>query len=121
MRLVGSRALLRGLDRGPRELHDVLEVGGGVPALALDGDVVGDRAGRDLALHLAVRRRRVAALDAEPGVLHLVRVVGRVDAVLVTVLGGAVLHRADRDGLVVEALLRPELPVGAPDEAADEE
>lgn len=110
-------ALLRGLGGGLGELHDVAEVRRRVPALALDGDVVGDGAGLDLAHHAAVVVGGVPALHAEPAVRHLVRVVRRVDPVLVTVLVLAVLHGADRDGLGVEALLGTEVPVDLPHDA----
>lgn len=114
------RAHLGGLDRRLVEDDDVAEVGRGVPALALDGDVVGDGAVLDLALHLPVGVGGVPALDAEPRVVHLVRVVGRVDAVLVAVLRVAVFDAAHRDGLVVQALLRAKLPVDPPDDAQDD-
>lgn len=113
------RALFGGLHRRLVEDDDVAEVGRGGPALALDGDVVGDGAVLDLALHLPVGVGGVPALDAEPRVRHLVRVVGRVDAVLVTVLRVAVLDVAHRDGLGVEALLGAGLPVDPPGEAQD--
>jgi hypothetical protein len=110
-------AFLGRLNGGLRELHDVAEVRRRVPALALDGDVVGDRAVLDLAHHLPVVVGGVPALDAEPAVRHLVRVVRRVDPVLVTVARLAVLHVADRDGLVVEALLGAGVPVDGPRQA----
>jgi hypothetical protein len=90
-----------------------------VPALALDPHVVRDGAGADLARHLAVGVRGVAALDPEPGVVHLVRRSRRVDAVLVVAALLAVLHVANRDGLLVEALLRAGLPVDPPADAED--